>query len=73
VTPVGAGEGVCGEGTLASPWEEEWDEGAASVPTPLRTTPAPTNLTISPQKPTRVKPLPPYGYAIPLHSKILPM
>ena len=36
---VGAGEGLCGVGTLASPWQEgedlrEQDEGDASVPTP---------------------------------------
>ena len=46
--PVGAGEGLCRVGTLVSPWleaEDSWgqDEGDASVPTPLRATPAPTN------------------------------
>src|SRR5213080_2799193 len=47
-------------GTLASPWPgkkraRERDEGDASVPSQPRTTPAPTDWTISSKKPTFVR------------------
>src|SRR5437016_6323544 len=52
VKPVGAGVGMCGVGTLASPWLE--GEGAHQTrtratqasPPPIHTTPAPTDLTM---------------------------
>src|SRR5438067_8298054 len=54
--PVGAGEGLCGVGTLASPWLEgesvhrsRTRATQASLPH-VHTTPAPTNVTICPQK-----------------------
>src|SRR5947209_19203731 len=54
--PVGAGEGLCGVGTLASPWQEgesvhrSRTRATQASPPHVHTTPAPTNVTICPQK-----------------------
>src|SRR5438270_12032722 len=54
--PVGAGEGLCGERTLASPWLEgervhrSRTRATQASPPHVHTTPAPTTVTICPQK-----------------------